>query len=69
MFKANLVQHEQHLKNLEKSIREICETSIQAERFMKETWHLSMELFALAEDLRQTRLALEKENTLQDSKV
>ena len=62
-----IAKHEQQLKHLEKSVRNICETCIQAERFMKETWHLSMELLAVADDLRQTRLAFEKENPPQDS--
>ena len=60
MSAHNLARHEQHLKSLETSLREICQTCIQAEQFVKEAWHLSMELFLVVEDLRKARLELEK---------
>jgi hypothetical protein len=64
MSAHNLARHEQHLKSLETSLREICQTCIQAEQFVKEAWHLSMELFVVVEDLRKTRLEIEKEKRL-----
>jgi hypothetical protein len=62
MSTHNLAQHEEHLKSLEASLRKICEHCLQAEQFVKESWHLSMELFVIAEDLRKTRLDIEKDN-------
>ena len=64
MSAHNLARHEQYLKSLETSLREICQTCIQAEQFVKEAWHLSMELFVVVEDLRKTRVELEKEKRL-----
>lgn len=67
MVKTNLSQHEQHLKSLETSIREICDKHKQVQEgiqdtwsFLNEIWSLSMKLFVLVEDVRATRLELEK---------
>jgi hypothetical protein len=60
MAKTNLVQHEQHLKHLEKSIREICDDHKQMYELVHQSWTKSMELFVLTDDLRSTRLEFEK---------
>ncbi len=60
MANQNLAQHEQNLKRLETSLREICESTLRAEQFSKHAWTLAMETFGLAEDVRQTRLQLEQ---------
>ena len=60
MVNENLAQHEQNLKRLESSLRDICEATLRAEQFSKHAWTLAMETFGLAEDVRQTRLPLEQ---------
>jgi hypothetical protein len=61
MAKTNLAQHEQHLKLLEKSIREICDHHKQLYDFVHESWTKTMQLFLVTDDLRATRLEFEKE--------
>ena len=60
MVNENLSEYEQHLKHLESSLREICESTLRAEQFSKHAWTVAMETFALAEDLRKIRLRLEQ---------
>lgn len=67
MVKTNLAQHEQHLKSLETSLREICERHKHAQEGTQDTWgvlteiwSMIMKLFVIIEDLRLTRLELEK---------
>ena len=60
MANRNLAQHEQNLKRLESSLRDICEATLRSEQFSKHAWMLAMETFGLAEDVRQTRLKLEQ---------
>jgi hypothetical protein len=60
MVNQNLSEYEQHLKHLETSLREICESTLRAEQFSKHAWTVAMETFALAEDLRKIRLRLEQ---------
>ena len=68
MAKSNVAQHEQHLKLLEKSIREISEQQNEVEDAQNKAWHLlnkarnmTMQLFVIADDLRTTRLEFEKD--------
>jgi hypothetical protein len=67
MAKTNLVQHEQHLKHLEKSIREICDDHKQMYELVHESWTKTMQLFLVTDNLRATRLEFEKENSVKDS--
>jgi hypothetical protein len=67
MADKNLSQHEQNLKLLEKSIREICQmqnevydTFYQTLNTFNTTRDMTMRLFVVADDLRTTRLAFEK---------
>jgi len=67
MAKSNLAQHEQHLKLLEKSIREISEKQNEVEDAQNKAWHLlnkarnmTMQLFVIADDVRASRLEFEK---------
>jgi len=69
MAKTNLVQHEQRLKHLEKSIREICDDHKQMYELVHESWTKAMQLFLVTDNLRATRLEFEKENPSKDSKV
>jgi hypothetical protein len=62
MVKTNLAQHEQHLKLLESSIREICDYLKQAYDRLHEASNLSFKLFLIASDLRETRLEFEKDS-------
>ena len=62
MATTNLSQHEQHLKSLEKSIREICDYHKQMYDLVHESWTKAMQLFLVTDDLRETRLELEKES-------
>ena len=72
MAVKNLAQHEQLLKLLEKSIREISEKQNEVEDAQNKAWHLlnkarnmTMQLFVIADDVRATRLEFEKNS--QDS--
>jgi hypothetical protein len=65
MAKLNLAQHEQHLKSLEKSIREICDHHKQLYDLVHDSWTKAMQLFLVTDDLRATRLEFEKDS--QDS--
>ena len=67
MASKNLYQHEQNLKLLEKSIREICQmqnevydTFYQTLNAFNTTRDMTMQLFVVADDLRTTRLDFEK---------
>jgi len=67
MAKSNLSQHEQLIKTLEKSIREISEKQNEVDDTLHQAWVLSntvrnmtMQLFVMADDLRSTRLDFEK---------
>jgi hypothetical protein len=67
MASKNLAQHEQLLKLLEKSIREICQMQnevydafYQTLNTFNTTRDMTMKLFVVADDLRTTRLAFEK---------
>jgi hypothetical protein len=60
MAKTNLAQHEQHLKSLETSIREICDDHKQMYELVHQSWTKSMQLFVITDDLRSTRLEFEK---------
>ena len=67
MAKSNVAQHEQHLKLLEKSIREICQmqnevydTFYQTLNTFNTTRDMTMKLFVVADNLRSTRLDFEK---------
>ena len=67
MASKNLYQHEQNLKLLETSIREICQmqnevydTFYQMLNTFNTTRDMTMRLFVVADDLRTTRLAFEK---------
>lgn len=60
MASKNLSQHEQNLKLLESSIREICDHHKQMDNLVRESWTKTMQLFVVADDLRTTRLAFEK---------
>ena len=69
MAAKNLAQHEQLLKSLEKSIREISEKQNEVEDAQNKAWHLlnkarnmTMQLFVIADDLRATRLEFEKKH-------
>lgn len=63
MAKTNLAQHEQHLKLLEKSIREICDDHKQMYELVHHSWTKSMQLFVMTDDLRSTRLEFEKKES------
>jgi len=74
MAKSNLSQHEQLLKSLEKSIREICQMQNEVDDTLHQAWVLSntvrnmtLQLFVVADDLRAIRLDFEKENSVKDS--
>ena len=67
MASKNLSQHEQNLKLLEKSIREICQMQNEVYDTFYQTLNtfnairdMTMKLFVVADDLRITRLAFEK---------
>ena len=67
MAVKNLAQHEQLLKLLEKSIREICQmqnevydTFYQTLNTFNTTRDMTMKLFVVADDLRTTRLDFDK---------
>ena len=60
MAAKNLAQHEQHLKHLEKSLREICHNHKQVYDLFHESWTMTMEQFVMADNLRMTRLEFEK---------
>lgn len=67
MAKSNLSQHEQLLKTLEKSIREISEKQNEVDDIIHQAWALSntvrnmtIHLFVMTDDLRSTRLDFEK---------
>jgi hypothetical protein len=60
MAKTNLTQHEQHLKLLEASIKEICDHYKQMYDRLHEASNLTFKLFLIASDLRETRLEFEK---------
>ncbi len=67
MAVKNLAQHEQLLKLLEKSIREICQmqnevydTFYQTLNTFNTTRDMTMQLFMIADDLRTTRLDFDK---------
>jgi hypothetical protein len=62
MEPAYSLQHERHLKRLENAIREICDHHKQIQDHLRESWSKTMHLFVIAEDLRETRLALEKKS-------
>ena len=69
MAVKNLAQHEQLLKSLEKSIREISEQQNEVEDAQNKAWHLlnkarnmTMQLFVIADDLRASRLEFEKQS-------
>ena len=61
MASKNLSQHEQQLKLLETSIREICDDHKKMYDLVHESWTKSMQLFVVADDLRATRLEFEKQ--------
>jgi hypothetical protein len=68
MAKSNVAQHEQHLKLLEKSIREINEKQNEVEDAQNKAWHLlnkarnmTMQLFVITDDVRATRFEFEKD--------
>ncbi len=63
MAKTNLAQHEQHLKSLETSIREICDDHKQMYELVHQSWTKSMQLFVITDDLRSTRLEFEKKES------
>jgi len=70
MAKSNLSQHEQLLKSLEKSIREISERQNAVDDTLHQAWALSntvrnmtMQLFVMADDLRSTRLEFERQES------
>ena len=67
MVNGNLSEYEQHLKHLESSLREICESTLHAEQFSKHAWTVAMETFGLAEDLRKIRLRLEQKGCVSSS--
>ena len=67
MAVKNLSQHEQHLKLLESSTKEICdkhkqidETIRDAWNMLNDMWSMTMQLFVVIEDVRCTRLEFEK---------
>ena len=70
MAKSNLSQHEQLIKTLEKSIREISEKQNEVDDTLHQAWVLSntvrnmtMQLFVMTDDLRSTRLEFEKQES------
>jgi len=67
MAVKNLAQHEQNLKLLEKSIREICQMQNEVYDMFYQTLNtfnttrdMTMQLFVIADDLRTTRLDFDK---------
>jgi hypothetical protein len=62
MAKTNLAQHEQHLKSLEKSLKEICDKHQQLYHLVRQSWTLTMEQFVTVDKLRATRIDFEKES-------
>lgn len=62
MAKTNLAQHEQHLKSLEKSLKEICDKHQQLYHLVHQSWTLTMEQFIVTDHLRTTGLAFEKDS-------
>ena len=60
MVKQNVAQHEQQLKRLETSIREICDDHKKISDLVHESWTKSMQLFVMTDDLRTSRLEFEK---------
>ncbi len=67
MAKTNLAQHEQHLKSLETSIKEICDKHREVNdvlhdswNMLNEMWSMTLKLFVVVEDVRQVRLEFEK---------
>ena len=61
MSGTNLAQHEQYLKSLESSLKQICDYHHQTIEMTKHSWNLTLQLFATTENLRKTRSSLEKE--------
>ncbi|NBT86498.1 MAG: hypothetical protein EBT45_08430 [Alphaproteobacteria bacterium] len=68
MAKSNVAQHEQHLKSLESSIKEICDKHRDTQEAIHDTWKtlndmwsMTMQLFVVIEEVRETRLEFEKE--------
>jgi hypothetical protein len=55
------LKHEQYLKSLEKSLKEICDKHKQLYDLLHESWTLTMEQFVVTDHLRATRLEFEKE--------
>ena len=73
MAKTNLTQHEQHLKSLEMSIKEICDKHREVNDVLHDSWNMlnkmwsiTLQLFVIIEDLRHVRLEFKKEES-QDS--
>lgn len=69
MAKTNLAQHEQHLKSLETSIKEICDKHREVNdvlhdswSMLNEMWSMTLKLFVVVEDVRQARLEFEKKS-------
>jgi DNA topoisomerase IA len=60
MVKQNVAQHEQYLKHLEASLKEICDKHKQIKDLVNESWTMTMEQFVVADNLRTIRLAFEK---------
>lgn len=67
MAKINLAQHEQHLKSLETSIKEICDKHREVNdvlhdswNMLNEMWSMTLKLFVVVEDVRQASLVFEK---------
>ncbi len=61
MAVKNVSQHEQQLKRLESSIREICDDHKKLSDLVHESWTKSMQLFVMTDDLRTSRLEFEKD--------
>ena len=73
MAKINLAQHEQHLKSLETSIKEICDKHREVNDVLHDSWNMlnkmwsiTLQLFVIVKDLRHVRLEFKKEDS-QDS--
>ena len=62
MAKSNLTHHEQHLKALEKTMKEIGNIQDQISKLANISWKMVLAQFVTIDSLRTTRLEFEKES-------
>ena len=61
MPQSNLAQHERYLKQLETSLKDICDAHKQIDDLLRHSWTLALHLFVVGDQLRTTRCEFEKD--------